>query len=77
MLCGINKSQIAKKKTPINLKTSYMYVKLQRTITIFRYLMDQLTACDLNLNIGLVQTAYANGASTDYIQNKLVSAFFS
>lgn len=27
------------------------------------------------LNLGLVQTAYANGASTEYINNKLVIGF--
>ncbi|KAH8406172.1 hypothetical protein KR215_006048 [Drosophila sulfurigaster] len=35
------------------------------------YLMEQIKRCDLNLRIGLVQTAYANGASTDYIVNEL------
>ncbi|XP_062130496.1 phosphoacetylglucosamine mutase [Drosophila sulfurigaster albostrigata] len=35
------------------------------------YLMEQIKRCDLNLRIGLVQTAYANGASTDYIINEL------
>lgn len=35
------------------------------------YLMDLVKRCGLELNLGLVQTAYANGASTDYIVNKL------
>jgi hypothetical protein len=32
--------------------------------------------CGIDLNLGLVQTAYANGASTDYIENVLVSNCF-
>lgn len=39
----------------------------------FRYLMDLIGKCGVDVTIGLVQTAYANGASTDYIQNVLVS----
>ncbi|CAD7002284.1 phosphoacetylglucosamine mutase [Ceratitis capitata] len=35
------------------------------------YLMDMLKRCDLDLSMGLVQTAYANGGSTDYIANTL------
>ncbi|CAG9864360.1 unnamed protein product [Phyllotreta striolata] len=35
------------------------------------YLKDIVQKTGLDLNIGLVQTAYANGASTDYISNKL------
>lgn len=38
------------------------------------YLKDLLAKCNVDLTLGLVQTAYANGASTDYIQNKLVRA---
>lgn len=39
------------------------------------YLMDLLKKCgNIDVSIGIVQTAYANGASTDYIQNKLVGA---
>lgn len=34
--------------------------------------MALLKNCGVNLNIGLIQTAYANGASTKYIQNELV-----
>lgn len=37
------------------------------------YLMDLLKKCGVDVTIGIVQTAYANGASTDYILNKLVS----
>ena len=36
------------------------------------YLKELISASGLTLNLGLVQTAYANGSSTDYIQNKLV-----
>ncbi|KAH8405312.1 hypothetical protein KR222_005198 [Zaprionus bogoriensis] len=35
------------------------------------YFMELLKSCGIDLRIGLVQTAYANGASTDYIVNKL------
>lgn len=35
--------------------------------------MDLVGKCGVEVTIGLVQTAYANGASTDYIQNVLVS----
>lgn len=36
------------------------------------YLMGLLRQCGVQTSIGIVQTAYANGASTDYIQNELV-----
>lgn len=44
-------------------------------ILIASYLKKLLTAGGLSESIalGLVQTAYANGASTDYISNKLAS----
>lgn len=35
------------------------------------YLMNSVKKCGLELSMGLVQTAYANGASTDYIKNDL------
>lgn len=35
------------------------------------YLMELVKSSGIDLRIGLVQTAYANGASTDYIVNKL------
>ncbi|EDW40350.1 GL24942 [Drosophila persimilis] len=35
------------------------------------YLMDLVTRSEIDLRLGLVQTAYANGASTDYIVNDL------
>lgn len=38
---------------------------------VAEYLMDLVRQCGLDLKMGLVQTAYANGASTDYIVNKL------
>lgn len=38
----------------------------------FRYLMDLVTKCRIDLKLGIVQTAYANGGSTDYIINELV-----
>lgn len=39
----------------------------------FRYLMDLVTKVGIKLKLGIVQTAYANGGSTDYIQQELVS----
>uniref|UniRef100_A0A182JYP4 Phosphoacetylglucosamine mutase n=1 Tax=Anopheles christyi TaxID=43041 RepID=A0A182JYP4_9DIPT len=35
------------------------------------YLKDLIEQCDVQLKMGLVQTAYANGASTDYIVNRM------
>nr|CAD7585616.1 unnamed protein product [Timema genevievae] len=35
------------------------------------YLMDLVKESKLKINLGLVQTAYANGSSTDYIANTL------
>ncbi|XP_058835464.1 phosphoacetylglucosamine mutase [Topomyia yanbarensis] len=35
------------------------------------YLKDLVSKCGVQLKMGLVQTAYANGASTDYIVNQL------
>ncbi len=37
------------------------------------YLKELLTQAKLELNLGLVQTAYANGSSTKYIKDQLVS----
>lgn len=34
--------------------------------------MDLVTKCRIDLKLGIVQTAYANGGSTDYIINELV-----
>lgn len=41
-------------------------------ILIAEYLKELLNEIGLDLKLGLVQTAYANGASTEYIKNKLV-----
>ncbi|CRL00297.1 CLUMA_CG013570, isoform A [Clunio marinus] len=38
---------------------------------IASYLMKLVSECGVKLNLGIVQTAYANGASTDYIKNEL------
>jgi phosphoacetylglucosamine mutase len=35
------------------------------------YLMNVVRECGVSLKLGIVQTAYANGASTDYIKNQL------
>lgn len=37
------------------------------------YLMDLVKDSGLNLKMGLVQTAYANGNATKYIRDTLVS----
>ena len=37
------------------------------------YLQELLKLCSLDLNLGLVQTAYANGSSTSYIAETMVS----
>lgn len=37
------------------------------------YIRELLEQTGIDLKMGLVQTAYANGASTDYISSKLVS----
>lgn len=37
------------------------------------YLMDLVRESGVKVNLGLIQTAYANGNSTDYITNTLVS----
>ncbi len=39
------------------------------------YIMDLLKEANLDLHIGLVQTAYANGSSTKYITETLVISF--
>lgn len=37
------------------------------------YLKELVSEAKLDLNLGLVQTAYANGSSTKYITETLVS----
>lgn len=41
-------------------------------ILIAEYLKDLVQNTGININLGIVQTAYANGASTEYIENTLV-----
>lgn len=41
------------------------------------YLIDLIRKIGINLKLGIVQTAYANGASTDYIVKELVSLDFT
>ena len=38
--------------------------------------MELIVACKLDLKMGLVQTAYANGSSTKYIEETLVRFHF-
>lgn len=38
------------------------------------YLIGLVAEAGLKLEVGVVQTAYANGSSTDYLKNVLVSA---
>ena len=39
------------------------------------YFKERLTESGLDLSLGLVQTAYANGSSTKYITEKLVGFY--
>lgn len=41
-------------------------------ILVAGYLKEILGESNITLNLGLIQTAYANGASTQYIVDKLV-----
>ncbi|KAB0795604.1 hypothetical protein PPYR_12443 [Photinus pyralis] len=38
---------------------------------VAEYLKELVSTCGIDLNLGLIQTAYANGASTDYITKTL------
>lgn len=50
------------------------FILIDRLIFIVAgYLKKLVKESGLNLNMGLVQTAYANGSSTEYINNTLVS----
>lgn len=40
------------------------------------YIKDLFTASGLEVNVGLVQTAYSNGNSTKYVTDKLVYILF-
>jgi hypothetical protein len=42
------------------------------TLTVADYLMELVQRSNLGLQLGLVQTAYANGSSTNYISKTLV-----
>ena len=44
-------------------------------ILVASYLKELLEKSNLKLNLGLVQTAYANGGSTAYISKLLVSCY--
>lgn len=44
-------------------------------ILVAGYLKKLLQETNVNLQLGLIQTAYANGASTKYITNDLVSQY--
>lgn len=44
-------------------------------ILIAGYLMELVRESKTNVNLGLVQTAYANGSSTNYITDELVNFF--
>lgn len=45
-------------------------------ILLASYITELLKACGTHLRLGLVQTAYANGASTRYITEDLVRFLF-
>jgi len=42
------------------------------TVTVAGYLMELVKKSSLDLQLGLVQTAYSNGSSTSYISKTLV-----
>lgn len=42
-------------------------------LQVAAYLQELVTGSGLNLNLGLVQTAYANGSSTNFLTQKMVS----
>jgi hypothetical protein len=44
--------------------------------TVAGYLMELIVLSKLDLKMGLVQTAYANGSSTKYIMETLVRTIF-
>jgi phosphoacetylglucosamine mutase len=44
-------------------------------VLVAGYLMELLTDCQLDIKLGLVQTAYANGSSTKYIKETLVNSY--
>ena len=49
-------------------------VPFELPFSVAGYLKELLSAANIEgLNLGLVQTAYANGSSTNYITKKLVS----
>lgn len=57
---------------------TFSYINKKNNLVHFqffsgRYLMDLVTKCGVDLKLGIVQTAYANGGSTDYITTELVS----
>ena len=64
-----------------NLPTLYFIIVLKRTSNILMHLFllvagflkELCTESGVQLNLGLVQTAYANGSSTKYINEKLVT----
>ena len=55
--------------------TSNFFYKLPplHFFSVASYLKQLLAESGIVLDLGLVQTAYANGSSTEYITNKLVS----
>lgn len=55
-------------------KENFVLLDGDRIATLIAsYLIDLIRKCGIDLKLGIVQTAYANGASTDYIVKELVS----
>lgn len=55
----------------MNKQNTFLYLN-DLNFTVAGYLMDLVRDSGLNLKLGLVQTAYANGNSTKYISETLV-----
>lgn len=53
----------------------FIYVINLNVFTVAGYVKELFTASGLDVNVGLVQTAYSNGNSTKYAVDKLVYAF--
>ena len=59
-----------------NFKKSYfIFFSNYFPLQVAGYIQELLQQSGLKLNLGLVQTAYANGSSTNYITQSLVSRF--
>jgi len=63
-------------KTFLKLCSINFVIRLFYFFIVAGYIKDLFIASGLDVNVGLVQTAYSNGNSTKYVTDKLVSIFF-